>query len=315
MKEIHVAFGVDANYVKYAGVMITSIVLNQPGETICFHLACDGLNAEDKIKLEQFTKLYRNTKIMIYDAKEILRTIPDLPPNTPNRLNKSVFLRVFLPDFLPEIVERVLYFDADMLCVKSLKGLWEQDLGGNILGALLDQANIMRSEKIGLKHNLYFNAGAMLIDVKRWKKEKISYQVLNCYIDNLQRFLMLEQDALNYFLNGDFAQFPVNSINNMDAFNHLCIKTNSENIIWHFVNDGKPWIKYCDPEIEKIYWNYVKRSLWFEMEALEPKDVKTAFLAGKNAEKKGDYKEAAYYLGLTAGRLMDYYLQQINEKY
>ena len=52
MEEYHFAFGVDANYVKYAGVMMTSIVWNHPGQPICFHLACDGLHEEDKARLE-----------------------------------------------------------------------------------------------------------------------------------------------------------------------------------------------------------------------------------------------------------------------
>lgn len=50
------------------------------------------------------------------------------------------------------------------------------------------------------------------------------------------------------------------------------------------------------------------------MEPIEPTTVKAGFLAGKNAEARGDYKEVAYYLGLTASRLMEYYLYESEPK-
>ena len=48
MEEYQIAFGVDANYVKYAGIVMTSIVLNHPGQPITFHLVCDRLLVADK---------------------------------------------------------------------------------------------------------------------------------------------------------------------------------------------------------------------------------------------------------------------------
>lgn len=38
----HFGFGVDARYVKYAGVLMTNLVHQHLGQPLCFHLACDG---------------------------------------------------------------------------------------------------------------------------------------------------------------------------------------------------------------------------------------------------------------------------------
>ena len=38
VKKYHFAFGVDANFVKYAGIVMTSIVLNNLGKSFCFHI-------------------------------------------------------------------------------------------------------------------------------------------------------------------------------------------------------------------------------------------------------------------------------------
>lgn len=59
-EEWQFAVGVDANYVKYAGVMMTSIVLNHPGQPICFHVACDGREEADGQKLDEFTMYIRD---------------------------------------------------------------------------------------------------------------------------------------------------------------------------------------------------------------------------------------------------------------
>lgn len=41
----HFGFGVDARYVKYAGVLMTNLVHQHLGQPLCFHLACDGASA------------------------------------------------------------------------------------------------------------------------------------------------------------------------------------------------------------------------------------------------------------------------------
>lgn len=44
----HFGFGVDARYVKYAGVLMTNLVHQHLGQPLCFHLACDGIGEEDR---------------------------------------------------------------------------------------------------------------------------------------------------------------------------------------------------------------------------------------------------------------------------
>lgn len=307
------AFGVDEKYVKYAGVLMTSIVLNHPGQPICFHLACDTLTLEDKEKLDQFTLLYRNTKIIIYDAAKILETLPKPADAVPERLNRSVFLRILLPSFLPKELVKVIYLDGDMLCIGRLDELWRTETAGCAVAAILDPAYEKNSTRLMLAYSRYLNAGTMLINLPVWRQKKLTQKVMECYRERKNEFPLLEQDALNVVLNGDFYELPQCFNRMIDAFNPLLIKRDSKDVILHFANEGKPWIKRCVPEIETLYWSYVRRSLWFDLQPTEPKDVKIAFLAGKNAEKCGDYQEAAHYLGIAAYRLMEFYLEQTGQ--
>ena len=312
MEEWQFAFGVDANYVKYAGVMMTSIVLNHPGQPVCFHLACSGIDEADKVKLDEFTRLYCNTRIMIYDVRELLKSVPELVA-APERLNKTVFLRILLPNFLAKELTKVIYLDADMLCIGRLDKLWQVELNNKAVAASFYPKPCEHASRLNLKGEAYFNAGMMLMNLPIWRQQKLTRQVLELYKKHGKDFVLLEQDALNCILEGQVIELSPCFNHMVDAFNPLQAKILPEDAIIHFVNEGKPWIRYCADEIEQLYWSYVRRSLWFTMEPGEPWDVKTAFLAGKNAEGRGEYKEAAYYLGIAAHQLMKFYLEKTNQ--
>ena len=232
----------------------------------------------------------------------------------PPRLNRSVFLRVLLPQFLPEELERVIYMDVDMICLGSLDELWELDLQGKPLAALEEKSDKISPLKQELKSGCYFNAGLLVIDLALWRERKLTERVVECYQENTEKLVMLEQDALNLVLDGDFAELPVRFNRQLEANNPLSAVWQPEDIVLHFVNEAKPWTKGCLLDIFNLYWRYVNLSLWNDLEPIEPTTVKADFLAGKNAEARGDYKEAAYYLGLTASRLMEYYLYESEPK-
>lgn len=315
MEEYHFAFGVDANYVKYAGIVMSSIVLNHPGHPVTFHLICDCLLKEDKKKLDTFTQLYRNTCIFVYDAHEALKKIPRIfNASSPERLTQSVFLRIIMPMLLPNEITRVIYCDADMLCLRRADELWHLDLKGHPLAAAKEGDYQAKAKRLGLLHQLYFNAGFMVIDLNRWRQMNLTSKVLDCYQQQGATFPLLEQDALNKVLDGDWLEISPRKVYLMDAFEEEQITPVAENIFWHFLNEGKPWIPYCSEYIEKTYWNYVHRSLWYDMPPSEAMDVRITLLAGKNAQRRGSYKDAAQYFETAADRLMEFYLEQTGQK-
>lgn len=313
-KAIHFAFGTDADYVKYAGVLMTNLVHQHIGRPLCFHLAVDKLQKHDKERLDQFTALYRDTRIFIYQSEEIINRL-NLPSHeVPPRLNRSVFLRILLPRLMPEELERVIYLDVDMLCLGRLDQLWELDLRGKPIAALETNSDKISPVQQKLKSGRYFNAGLLVIDLAQWRSQNLTERVIKCYQSNTEKLLMLEQDALNLVLDGNFAPLPEKFNRQLEANNPLTAVWQPEDLILHFVNEAKPWTKGCLLDIFNLYWHNVRLSLWNDMEPLEPTTVKAGFLAGKNAEARGDHKEAAYYFGLTASRLMEYYLYESEPK-
>ena len=65
-KVYHFGFGVNADYVKYAGILMTNLTELHPERRLCFHFACDGIEAGDQKRLAAFARRYRNVKIKIY---------------------------------------------------------------------------------------------------------------------------------------------------------------------------------------------------------------------------------------------------------
>jgi len=310
---IHIALGVDANYIKYAGVLMTNLVHQHIGQQLCLHLAIDKLTEEEKERLTQFGQLYQNVRLCVYLADNIMGELQLPADKVPSRLNLSVFLRVLLPKYLPKNIDKVIYMDVDMLCRGPLTELWSTDLGKHVLAAVPYPEDSGREQlaRLGLTKEAYFNAGLMLINLKQWRKLKLTDKVCEFFNQNVERCLLLEQDALNSLLHDRVLLLPPRYNRQLESNNAESCSYDQSDVVLHFVNESKPWTKGCLPEFYEAYWKYVALSLWSEaVVPVEPTTVKASYLAGKNAEARGDYKEACKYYGITATRLMQYYLYE-----
>lgn len=131
----------------------------------------------------------------------------------------AIYARLYIGDLLPDSVERVLYLDADILVEGDLVDLWEQPFEGNIIQAVPDAYAALlhspRLEKVTLSgpgcftaDQGYFNAGVQLIDLRRWRDEKIRAVTESLLWEYKSAFFMREQDALNCSLAGRWKPLP-----------------------------------------------------------------------------------------------------------
>jgi len=118
----------------------------------------------------------------------------------------EAYLPLSLADSLPHL-ERVLFLDADMLCLSDPRPLWETDLGGAVLGAVTDLAIPTFASPRGVRcwrqlgcpsRQPYFNAGVMLVDLKRWRSGCVTARALEYLSCHPVHFL--HQEALNVVL-------------------------------------------------------------------------------------------------------------------
>lgn len=303
----HFGFGVDANYVKYAGVLMTNLVLLHPDRELCFHLACDGIDDADRQKVNEFMEHYPNASVLIYDVRHELDSLKPIRKDAPQRLHRSVLLRVLLPEYVPQEVKRLVYMDVDVICRHSLDEFFSIDLQDKAVAAVKDTKSVQNAAALGLSSNKYFFAGMMVIAAACWRKKKMTARIISYYQQHSDRLRFLEQDALNAVINGDFVELDKRYNFLIEVNNPLMCNYPASAVILHCVNEAKAWTKGCLPEIRELYWQYVRRSPWNDLQPSEPTTVKAAFLAATTEELHGKYEQARRYYVMVINRFTEYY--------
>jgi lipopolysaccharide biosynthesis glycosyltransferase len=155
-------------------------------------------------------------------------------------ISKITFARLLLPETFDESVARVVYLDADILVVGDLSPLWEIDLGKSAIAAVIDSDSVPHSQRLNLASE-YFNAGMLVIDLKRWREDRISEKALAFMTENPETELA-DQDALNVACGGKWTKIS-------DRWNYQTDrptgyygmpKEDRPSVI-HFAGKWKPW--------------------------------------------------------------------------
>ena len=188
-------------------------------------------------------------------------------------VSKMTYARLLIPYVFPDNVSRVLYLDADLLVLDDLGPLWETDLEGAAVGAVLDRWNLQfKQNEPGLEDvprvRDYFNAGVLLIDLDRWREQRISEKALN-YLSRHPRTPFSDQDALNVVCDGfwkklnprwNFQDHYETSLSDMRA--------EQKPSIVHFVMREKPWVATF-PNLNTCFYDAFRSRTCFARTPLE----------------------------------------------
>ena len=119
---------------------------------------------------------------------------------------------VLAPLYLLGDESRAIYMDADMVVTEDLSPLWEKLLVSSV-GAVLDAHIVWMAspsmwrpwKEEGLEPLMpYLNTGLMLLDLDRWRADKLTERTLE-YLEKYE-LPCVDQDALNLALKGVFDQ-------------------------------------------------------------------------------------------------------------
>ena len=303
--EIHIGFGIDKNFGKFAGITITSLAHNNLDNDLLIHIIYDELLPEDMQKLKQTEQLYRNLKLHFYQITSTEGMTFIVPPG---HITQAMYYRYLFGDMLPKEITKIIYMDADIICKGDLLPLWQTDLQGKVLGAVRDYGEDRSCGRIGLKNGRYFNSGVLLIDLTKWRQQKLTQQLFTWLNEvGSTKILWGDQDALNGVIDGQFVELPQKY--NCIIINNTTLKAELETVIIHYIDYVKPWHIYYSESPEKgIYWEYVKKSLWSDLQPLDGSTVEAITMTARVLYKKGQYRESiAYYEALLKYFLKDEY--------
>ncbi len=172
-KSVHVVYASDDRFAEILGISMLSLFDNNGDmEEIYTYILDSGISKENRKNIESICKKYDRVIPQWIPAKNISEELNmDV---VADRGSLSQYARLFISSVLPERLSRVLYLDCDIIINQSLYELWNLDLQGKTIGALMDAFSRHYRFNIDLHPNdLMFNSGVMLVDLDKWKKNDV----------------------------------------------------------------------------------------------------------------------------------------------
>lgn len=182
-----IAYAPDENYVGLTVVSMVSVLENNRGEDIEFIILHSGLPLSAIQKLE-WVKTYKPCQIRYI---EINRSDFENYP-TVCWVSTAAWFRIKIADLCPDC-DKVLYLDSDTLVRKSLRELFNINLGNNYIATF----NYKCPSYIKLKSKTYFNSGVILINCKLWREENVFKKIENYVQIHGNNIKCADQDVLN----------------------------------------------------------------------------------------------------------------------
>jgi len=192
--KIHIALASNNGYVVLLAALIKSIDYNHKGDKeIVFHILNDKISSKNQNKVNASIINSPKIKLRWIDAENVFPKGIKFPADN-SAFPKTAYLRLFAPYILDKEVKKLLYFDVDMIVKNDVSELWNIDLKGYTMAAVLDVGKtvgcawggIPNYKELGLPADAkYFNSGLMIIDCEKWRHESIPKKYLKPWMITL----------------------------------------------------------------------------------------------------------------------------------
>lgn len=183
----------------------------------------------------------------------------------PTHLTAATYFRLLVARALPSDVGRVLYLDVDVVVRRDLEPLLSVDLEGTAVAAVQSvhypfvatRGAVNDWLELGADPSTpFFNAGVLVIDLDRWRSERIEERALD-YLRSEHLGGGADQEALNVALAGRWKRLaPVwnqqTPMLSNDYGAHLVFtaaeidEARRDPAVVHFQTRPKPWHRGCD---------------------------------------------------------------------
>ncbi len=261
-KIVPIFFATDDNYIPFLEVALNSLITNASKDFIYnIHILNTGLLEENKKAI--MTYVSDNFKIYFEDISNCVAPIKSKLKNV-YHFSLTAYYRLFIEKLFPQY-DKVLYLDCDIVVLGDISKLYSTNLYGNLVGAIQEQV-INSSETfkdyalrgVGVVPEKYFNSGILVMNLKKFRQEKICEQFM--YLINTYNFDVVDPDqAYLNVLCKDKVRYLPNGWNKASLPNKLEGKLN----IAHYALYKKPW-QYDDVINVEYFWEYAKNCKMYD---------------------------------------------------
>jgi lipopolysaccharide biosynthesis glycosyltransferase len=246
---------------------ICSVCYNTESLIDLYVLDC-GICSFNKKLLNELQKRFANLSIEFIPID--LTRFKDMkgwPP--PKYQFLDCYARLLIPELKPEL-DKAIYLDSDIIALGDIAQLWYQNMDGYALAAVADNgyadpflSNCIKNLNVDPKH-IYANAGMLLLDCKKWRKDNITDKLLQIGREYKEHLMILNEDILSVYFSPNNYKLLDNRFNLTDLPSKICASVApqitdeymetqwADPVIYHFCH-GKPF--------RQIRNNYNERAL------------------------------------------------------
>lgn len=273
---IPIFYAIDDAYAKFVAVSIKSLIMNASNNyDYDINVIYENLSEENAQKLKSLET--DNAKIILTKMNQNLSMITD---KLGNRLREytftlTIFFRLFIPVMFPKY-DKCIYIDADTVISDDISRLYNEALGDNYLGCIVDKSTIDNEilaryfeQVVGIPRDKYINSGVLLMNSKKLRELKIDEKFLDLYTKYGFDVIAPDQDYINSMCYGHIKYLS-------DIYDAMPNPNNKEvenPVIIHYNLFLKPW-QYEDVQYYDYFWKYAKSTPFYD-EILEIKNSYT----------------------------------------
>lgn len=276
---MNIIYTLNDKFVPQVAAGICSVCENNKDiDEITFYIISKEITETNKSKLSDFVKKY-NRNIKIIELGDIKQYI-DFEFDTTG-WNSIVLARLVLDKLLPDNVDKVLYLDGDTIVRNNLKELWNTNIENYVIAASIEPTvDKTRKNNLGLEKFPYYNAGVLLINLKKWREEKAGKKILDYYKANNGKLFANDQDAINgtyagkiytlspkYNFYNIFYQYSYRFLSKlMKPVEYISKEEFGKSVenpcIIHYLGEERPWRLGNHHKYKKDYIKYLNMTPW-----------------------------------------------------
>ena len=247
---MNLLFAIDDNFVQQLETVLLSIHLNTKSQEFNIYVLQKKRLAKEA-ELAAFCKQLK----MTYHPVMVKQSLFENAPVT-DRYPTTIYYRLLAHQMLPQDLHKILYLDADILCINDLSPLYNTALGNNLFASAIhasltnttDVINKIRLQNFGADG--YYNSGVLLMNLDLMRQEVDANQIF----DYIRRHILLlpDQDVLNALYSERIKTIP-DQLYNFDTRNGKIYETISlgewdldwvikNTVILHYCGREKPWL-------------------------------------------------------------------------
>lgn len=202
-----VAVAADDRFARPLAVTLKSVLDTwEGGRALDLYVFDMGITGAHRVLI---TEMVNRPDVTLHWVTSVNERVQTLPTRWA-AITKATYARLFIPDVVPEDVDRVLYLDTDIVVRRCIAELYDTPMGNAAVLAVADAGSPFVSSPYGVPFwfrngrdpgEVNINAGILLMNLEVWRRERVADAALDYLTDGRHHFAQ-DQEALNAVLAG-----------------------------------------------------------------------------------------------------------------